>query len=535
MIRSLANIAVLIPALCACSTGPLNGTTFGGAVAGKSILFQGYTDHPNELVLLQVLKKPSLDPTDDANWAKFGQAVTTDQPTIVNGNTDNPLYYWSTNASPVPASPTTAEAARWPSGGLVRTRARRVDSSGATHDLTTFDDVTFSPCFAEHYSAGEDWSTIGTSCGGLGGQNAVLVSTVESPATLPASEKPDWLGRKGDITTTETVRYYNTWGAPATLADFKAQFGFPGNEVTATYYNDADLGLGREMHCKKFSAAAGVGVACYVTNYSGIDNTAAFNVDPDVVLDDAVHRQHAFATVAMVYQPPATSPNNVAFVVYNKAGNRQNTAQLDSTGVHVSIPNNCLTCHGISSYYDASSHSVSASAKFLPFDPFGFKYSTQAGFTLADQQDAFRRLNAMILATSPTTAISHLIAGLYAPKDVTDPGAVATDDYVPDPWEFANGSLAGTAEYRGIIKPGCRTCHISATSAALDFLQPDDWSPLIPTIRRDVCDKTSGGVRGHAMPQAERVSKKFWASGGRAYLITGFQVTPPDGFEGCDP
>jgi hypothetical protein len=534
MLRSLAIAITLVSTLPACSTGPLNGTTFGGAVAGKTMVFQGYTDHPNELVLLQVLKKPSLDPTDDNNWAKFGQATTTDQPTFVNGNTD-PLYYWSTNAAPVPASPTTAEAARWPSGGLVRTRARRVDSTGATHDLTTFDVATFSPCFSEHFSAGEDWSSIGTSCAGLGGQNAVLVSTVDSPATLPAAQKPDWLSRKGDGSPGETVMYYNTWGAPATLADFKTQFGFPGNEATATYYNDGDLGLGREMHCKKFNAAAGTGVACYVTNYSGIDNTPAFNVDPDVVLDDAVHRQHSFATVAMVYQPPANTENSVAFVVYNKAGTRVNTAQLDSRNVHVSIPNNCMNCHGISSTYIAADHAVSGSAKFLPFDPFAFKYSTQAGFTLDDQQDAFRRLNVMITATSPTTAISHLIAGLYAPKDVTDATAVATDDYVPDPWEFANSSQAGTAEYRGIIKPGCRTCHVSATNTAIDFLQPDDWSPLIPTIRHYVCDKTSGSVRGHQMPHAERASKKLWASGARAYLITGFQVTPPDGLEGCDP
>jgi hypothetical protein len=51
----------------------------------------------------------------------------------------------------------------------------------------------FSDCFTQHYGAGEDWAAIGTACAGLGGQNAVLASTAASPATLPASQKPDWL------------------------------------------------------------------------------------------------------------------------------------------------------------------------------------------------------------------------------------------------------------------------------------------------------------------------------------------------------
>jgi hypothetical protein len=55
------------------------------------------------------------------------------------------------------------------------------------------------------------------------------------------------------------------------------------------------------------------------------------------------------------------------------------------------------------------------------------------------------------------------------------------------------------------------------------------------SIRPDVCAKTSGVIRGRAMPQAERVSKNFWPSGGRAYPITGYPVSPPDGLEGCNP
>jgi hypothetical protein len=510
----------------------LNGTVVDGSVINKSFAFQGYTDHAGEHVVLEVLSTPSADPSNDGNWVKFGEAWTVATPTVINGNTQNPLFAWSTNAVPV----ATGQGARWPSGGLIRTRARSIDAQNQSRVLTTFDSVSWGACLVQHLSAGDDWSVIGTDCNGLGGGMVAMASTLTSPATLPASLKPDWLGRKGDHADAEAQTYYDTWGAPKTLPLFKSQFGFPGGEVTATYYNDGDLGLGREMHCKSFAAGGGLtGVACYVTNYSGVDNTPTFDVDPNIVLADAIAHQHSFATVAMVYTPPANVENSVKFVVYKQDGTQALHAQLDSVGTHVSVPNNCLTCHGISSFYNDQDHKVNGNAKFLAFDPFAFKYSTQAGFTLNEQQEKFRQLNALIKLTAPTAAISQLIDGMYAPNAVTTPGAFANDAYVPDAWATANSTMAGTSAYLGIIKPGCRTCHASATNASLDFLEPDDWSPLIPTIRNDVCKKTAGGQRGHAMPQAERVSKKFWASGGRAYLMTGYAASPPDGLEACDP
>lgn len=526
--RALACLIGLGAPLAACTTGPLNGTVVDGNVVNKAFTFQGYTDHPSEHVVLEVLKTPSST-LSDANWLQFGEAWTGTDPLVINGFDDSPLYSWSTSATPVKPG----QEARWPSGGLIRTRARRIDADGESHVLTTFDAVTWGPCLTEQLSAGASWQTIGTKCAGSSGNIVAMASTSAQPATLPAAQKPDWLGRKGDISTVETQAYYNTWGAPATLTAFKAQFGFPTNEVTATYYNDGDLGIGREMHCKAINS--NTGVACYVTNYSGTDNVAAFDGDPTVILNDAIAHQHAFATVAMVFTTPANVENSVKFVVYKKDGTQSLIAQLDSVGDHVSIPNNCLSCHGINSFYNASTHKVSGAAKFLPFDPFAYKYSTQSGFTQAAQQEKFRQLNALVMKTSPTPAIAALIAGMYAPNSVNTAGAFANDQYVPDEWANVNGSLAGTAAYAGIVKPGCRTCHASATAASLDFLEYEDFSSQITTIRNDVCKKTAGGVRGHQMPQAERVSKKFWASGGRAYLMTGFAASPPDGLEACDP
>jgi hypothetical protein len=520
--RALAIAAAigLAGSLGACQISQLNGAVITDSAINKSFSFSGYTDHPSEQVVLEVLKTPSSDISVDANWVQFGSATTGTSPIVFAGDTASPLYSWSTTAVPVPAG----QDARWPVGGLIRTRARRIDSTGASYVLTTFDAITFGSCVTSHGS--DEWTTIGTDCAGTAGKYIAMASDAKSPADLPANQKPDWLGIKGDISTAETQTYYNTWGAPPTLALFKALYGFPANEVTATYFNDGDLGLGREMHCR----ALGAGVACYVTNYSGTAGQAVFNGNVTTILNDAINHQNSFATVAMVY-----SGGNTNFVVYNAAGNQNLRAQLDSTGVHQSIPNNCLTCHGIFSNYNSSTHSVSG-AKFLAFDPFAFLYSTQAGYTLNDQQEKFRQLNALVKQTGPTPGISQLIDGLYAPNAVTTAGAIASDTYVPPGWNQNSNSVVDVGEYLGFIKPGCRTCHSSSSVPAYDFLESDDFTgALIPTIRQLVCGKTSGTSRGHVMPQAERTSKKLWASGGRSYLMTGFAVSPPDGLEACDP
>jgi hypothetical protein len=150
---------------------------------------------------------------------------------------------------------------------------------------------------------------------------------------------------------------------------------------------------------------------------------------------------------------------------------------------------------------------------------FSFKYSTWPGFTLADQADSFRRLNALVKQTNPVAGIAQFIDGLYAPKLVTDPTAVASDSYVPPAWAAQpDKALDGIALYRGVVKPGCRTCHISSGNPNLDFLQYSDFfsgnGPQIPGV---VCgDKT--------MPHAEHTLKKFWKSGARAYLVAGLGI-----------
>lgn len=520
--------------LCnACTTGPTNGDTVAGAVFQKKLTFAGYYNEPSAAIRLEVMTSPTLDPNAPGSWVQFASATTGTNPLFVNST--DPLYAWSVEAAPVSKA---SEVGRWPQGGLVRVRAVHPKPDG-DFALVTFDDVTFSDCFNQLLAEDADWTTIGLECQGVGGKTAALVSISNIP--VPPGDANNFsvngfLGRKGEITPGETELYYLETQAPFTLTAFKNKYGFPGAEITATYYNNGDLGFGREMHCKKFQNALFLtGIACYVTNYAGAHDAngkgvIAFDVDPNIVLADTVAKQHAFATVAMTFEPWLTE-NAVKFVVYNGEGVRQNVAQLDSTENNTSIPNNCLACHGINARYSAATRKVSEEARFLPFDPYSFKFSSAPGFTFNDQIDEIRRLNQLITLTQPSPAITEFINGLYAPKSVNDPTAVSNDDYVPDDWSQANGSLAGTALYRGVVKVACRTCHMSATSRPdLDFADYSDFTSNLSTIKADVCGNP------HVMPHAERVLKNFWQSGARAYLVTGFGSTSyPDPLAACKP
>lgn len=506
-------------ALAGCQTGPNNGTVYSGTVAGKSFNFNGYYDAPDATIRVEVLKEPTLDPDVDANWTLLAVTQTGTDPQPLN-NPSHPLYAWSVNATPVPANPSSTQAKRWPQGGILRVRAVHVTSSGQRRLLTTFDNVT-SDCLGKEYSAGQPWDVIGTKCEGLGDHTVAIVST----STLP-DPAGGFLTDKGIGSEAATLAYYLQINAPTSLANFRARYGFisdPASVVSARYYNDGDLGLGREMNCKAFAAFPTPGVACYVRNYSDAPGkVATFTEDPDDVIAQTVSGQGAFATVAMVYQPNLP----IQFIVYNAAGNWQLSAPLDASQDNVSIPQNCLSCHGIDATF--SNGAVAGNAEFLPFDPYAFKFSSQAPWRLADQQNALRKLNQLVLLTQPPPATVDLIAGLYAPKSVNDATAVANNTYVPTGWE-PNATLDGKALYNGVVKPYCRTCHVSSNNSALDFDDYGDFSQAAAQIRGVICGTKK-------MPHAERVQKKLWQSGARAYVVTGLPAGPfPDALQACKP
>lgn len=536
----------------ACTMGPANGDVVSSnSVVGASVHYEGYFTAPNTVIRLQVLKQPTLDPAIATNWEDIGTATTSSVAEFFPPSSapNNPLYKWSANAVPVPPAPSSAQAARWPQGGLVRLRAIRTQGSSDTL-LTTFDAITRTECLTGHRDAGETAQQIVVACQGLGKTNVAVVSSKPLPTSTGPLDPNGFLGDKGfDVTGgILTQAYYLVTNAPPLLAAFQLQYGFFGNEVVnAKYYNDGDLGLGRDMTCARLSASGVTqSIACMVTNYDNapvnVDPELVQNYDPDFDGDpnNAITKlelgKNEFATVAMVYEP-ALPQNKIKFMVYGADGRLADTAKLDKTHNNVSVPHNCLACHGINSTISVSSSNVTVEhPAFLPFDEFSFKFSTNPQLTRAAQADRFRKLNAMVLKTNPPPATKDLIEGMYAPHSVDDPAAVANNDYVPKNWlssQSPNGTqLDANTLYRGLVKVGCRTCHVSAiTNPALDFLEYSDFAGQIKLIKDEVCGPSK------RMPHAERVMKKFWESGARAYLITGFAKDPVQGLarDACAP
>jgi len=495
----------------ACVTGPNNGATFGSTIIGASFSVSGYWVNPSTTIQVQVLSAPSADVNVDANWQTLTTVTSSATASNINGDL---LYPWNATIVPVPSS---AFAARWPDGGLVKLRARSVETDGSHHTAYTFDEVTWQSCEFSEYGNGTSGENIGVRCQGLGRGVVAMVSTHGNPADLGTR---DFLGLKDDH---DSNAYYLAWGAPQTLTDFKNAFLYPGlgSEIRAVYYNDGDLGIGRDMHCWNYTLGFIAGTACYVSNYSDTYQLAKFgNNAVGPTLDHAIDHNGPFATVAMVTQHSTiftTDPGPVHFAAYGSDERLATEAKLDNTGHHFSVPSNCLTCHGVDTGY-SSGATFSGRASFLPFDLASFKYSTtRPGYSRASQEEAFRRLNALVRnTTAPAPAITSLIDGAYAPAGVGTLGATWNDAYLPSAWAGSTTNHDYPALYNGVVKPYCRTCHVSArTFTTIDFAEATDFETLKPTIGSVTCRTPSGAL---FMPQAEHPMRKFWASGARAYL-----------------
>jgi hypothetical protein len=150
-----------------------------------------------------------------------------------------------------------------------------------------------------------------------------------------------------------------------------------------------------------------------------------------------------------------------------------------------------MACHGGS--YDAATHSVTG-AQFLPFDVFSFQQSLQPGYTIADQEEEFRRLNALVSDTAPAAAIADFINGTYNDA-VHTAGTAADGNYVPAGWSGQE------TLYNSVYRRYCRMCHLA--SSTRPFLTFPDFKNLAATIEEKVCH--SGD-----MPNAQVPFLEFW-------------------------
>lgn len=369
--------------------------------------------------------------------------------------------------------------------------------------------------------------------------------TINSPNPLPPISQQVYLSSKyespfeslcattavcpGMTDFNESDRYYQAIGAEPTLTQWKNDWGFNGaNPIYhASYGNQADLQLGRDMYC----TTSGQTVACYVSNYGqppflgNQENVAWPNVAQavnDVVVPD--HNQTSyFATVAMVYTPtPAaiqgapSGANNVTFYVYDGKDNLLNQPALDGQGPK-SVPRMCMVCHG-GTYVDSTRNNTTTGAPpyvtgaaFLPFDTGSFKYDPS--LLESQQQEAFRNLNATVLATNPPLGVNDFINGLYCSSadnvtannpnancrnSVNQLHATTFDGYIPPGWCPSSDPTCQNANdqstlYKSVVKTYCRMCHLAGQP---DFTKYSDFTSLAADIETLVCNSA-------VMPQAE--------------------------------
>jgi hypothetical protein len=473
-----------------------NGDTRGGDTMGSVIRLFGYDSEPGILLDVMVLENPDRPAGTLERWARLAAAdgaIRTGTTPLEVNDPEHPLYSWQAFVTPVSSE---AQLARWPRGGVVTLKVVAHASIG-DRELTSFDAATFDDCYFEN--ASRPWQAIGARCQSPNSPNIRIASTANNPAD--GATRPAYLSRRtppvGE-TSAEAARYYTTIGAPANLAAFKAAYHFgggDGDEASAIYYNQGDLGLGRDMHCRRDVDSSGGEVrVCYVSNHG-----ANFDVDARGALARAIRGDTPAATVAMVFRKAVIGPNRMQFIAYKADGSRANELALDTTGQNKAIPYNCLVCHG--GTYSNVDHTVTG-GHFLPFDVGSYQFSdSDPRYSLRAQFEAFRRLNQHVLQADPTPAIRDFVAGQFPP------GATAPNlRYVPAGFSGEEGL------YLGAIAPYCRTCHV-AREGALSFTAMADLRPLAPVIKEDICGAA------HAMPQAEVPLRHFWQSGARAYLI----------------
>jgi mono/diheme cytochrome c family protein len=276
------------------------------------------------------------------------------------------------------------------------------------------------------------------------------------------------------------------------------------------------------MHCLQ----TGSNVACYVTNYATLQGPS----QPAIVAAES--KSSPVATVAMEYNPTLGS-SAVRFYAFDNTGALFPNPILDSQGKKF-LPQNCMACHG--GTYNTTTNNVD-NASFLVFDIYSFLYDSTVnpiygttppggvpafGSVKVNQEDVFRQLNAMVLATNPNGVdtpnlpISSLINGWYSGcGGVNTPGCTVNDTYAPPP--PAVGWPGHATLYQTIPRVYCRTCHGSQGSGSTGF---PDWTQY--------SDFNNPGFISFAacsaapvMPHAEVPFKKFWLStnpSGPAYL-----------------
>ena len=197
--------------------------------------------------------------------------------------------------------------------------------------------------------------------------------------------------------------------------------------------------------------------------------------------------------------------NRVSFFTYGDNNQLVSAAALDTEGAKPT-PGICMACHG--GRLDKTSQAGSVfvvGAAYLPFDVQSFRYSSAAGRGLDDQQEAFRRLNELVVESRPNDTnlnrpIVRFINGLYqtGAGGVHGVGNRAGNSVTPAGWQGRD------VTYQFVAKQYCYMCHM-ALGENLDFTTFNNFNSLSALIDADVC-----AGAGRPMPHAQVPFEKFW-------------------------
>ena len=288
----------------------------------------------------------------------------------------------------------------------------------------------------------------------------------------------------------------------------------------AVYYNENELGLGRELGCTTFvdrdsagNPIATPGLACYISNYG-----EAYSDFRDA-MSDAIVGLRRKNTVCISYQPSLPADYQVQFYVF--AGDEQigsdeqlkPHARLDVMGSRP-MPHICTTCHG--GIYDAAKHLV-RNARFLPLNVSDVRYADTAPYTRSDENDPIRYIHDLIYRTDIaaggdtllTRAQSDSLLAMYGMTSSAatsiPPGTLPNFTSVPAGWS-KNSHTADL--YRYAIRPYCASCHDALSTTQNPVLT---WKSF-----KANWDSIGTSIGDFSMPHAQPTLAKFWG----AYLTS---------------
>jgi hypothetical protein len=302
-------------------------------------------------------------------------------------------------------------------------------------------------------------------------------------------------------------------------------FGTGGTEVTVVFGDTRDLGYGRRMTVRRNVNGT---IAAMVENY--LAYSVADYTYNSVNLEAAVAREQKWhvGTNGIEFSPAPNGQTFAKFFTFDPVtGQRLLKASLDGRG-QKAMPGICISCHGgradplTAGGGFTREGNTRAHLQSFHVDSFGF--SSQPGFTRADQEAKLKTINQLVLCTYPLFAPSALpedacrtvapnaefnqwvstaaemVKSWYGGDGMPNPAF--SDTYLPTGW------VGQQALYDGVVAPYCRVCHIlrgTGNQNDLDFMSYAKFQNYADRIKAHVID------RGN-MPLAKIINQRFWSS-----------------------